>query len=178
MVNNGYDLSLGAGRAAGRSDLVAFGKTYIANPDLVQRLRQGGPFNEPDRSTFYGGGEKGYTDYPRAGVGLPAGRQHRLAQPAVGGGMVVALVPQRIDMHDGHGHGQLPHHQRVGHARHVQEVAWQHRQQVRAGHNPAPGEKLVDDEHHPALQPERGQRLIDKAVGRPEKLTSRWRAAQ
>ena len=43
---------------------MAFGKTYIANPDLVERLKQGGPFNPPDRTTFYGGGEKGYTDYP------------------------------------------------------------------------------------------------------------------
>jgi N-ethylmaleimide reductase len=46
------------------ADLVAFGKTYIANPDLVARLEQGGPFNEPDNKTFYGGGAKGYTDYP------------------------------------------------------------------------------------------------------------------
>ena len=64
MVNNGYDLTLAQSALNDGADLVAFGKTYIANPDLVQRLRQGGPFNEPDRSTFYGGGEKGYTDYP------------------------------------------------------------------------------------------------------------------
>jgi N-ethylmaleimide reductase len=43
---------------------VAFGKAYIANPDLVARLKAGGPFNTPDKTTFYGGGEKGYTDYP------------------------------------------------------------------------------------------------------------------
>lgn len=64
MVNNGYDLSLAQKALDDGADLVAFGRTYIANPDLVARLRQGGPFNEPDRATFYGGGAKGYTDYP------------------------------------------------------------------------------------------------------------------
>jgi N-ethylmaleimide reductase len=64
MVNNGYDLPLARQALQDGADLVAFGKPFIANPDLVERLRQGGPFNEPDRSTFYGGGEHGYTDYP------------------------------------------------------------------------------------------------------------------
>jgi N-ethylmaleimide reductase len=64
MVNNGYDLSLAQQAVEDGADLVAFGKTYIANPDLVARLKQGGPFNEPDKNTFYGGGAKGYTDYP------------------------------------------------------------------------------------------------------------------
>lgn len=64
MVNNGYDLSLAQNALNDGADLVAFGKTYIANPDLVTRLKQGGPFNEPDKTTFYGGGAKGYTDYP------------------------------------------------------------------------------------------------------------------
>ncbi|MGE0349689.1 alkene reductase [Hydrogenophaga sp.] len=64
MVNNGYDLALAQHALADGADLVAFGKTYIANPDLVARLKRGGPFNPPDRATFYGGGEKGYTDYP------------------------------------------------------------------------------------------------------------------
>ncbi len=64
MVNNGYDLAEAEKALADGADLVAFGKAFIANPDLVARLRRGGPFNEPDRSTFYGGGEKGYTDYP------------------------------------------------------------------------------------------------------------------
>ncbi len=69
MVNNGYDLALAAQALAAGADLIAFGKGFIANPDLTQRLRQGGPFNEPDRATFYGGGaaEKGYTDYPALG---------------------------------------------------------------------------------------------------------------
>ncbi|MGH8822650.1 MAG: alkene reductase [Rhodoferax sp.] len=64
MVNNGYDRSLAEQSLADGADLVAFGKLFIANPDLVQRLRRGAPFNEPDRSTFYGGGARGYTDYP------------------------------------------------------------------------------------------------------------------
>lgn len=65
MVNNGYDLALSDQALAGGADLVAFGKSFIANPDLGQRLRQNGPFNTPDRKTFYGGGDAGYTDYPR-----------------------------------------------------------------------------------------------------------------
>ena len=48
----------------GDGDAVAFGRLFIANPDLVTRLRDGQPFNEPDPSTFYGSGAKGYTDYP------------------------------------------------------------------------------------------------------------------
>ena len=48
----------------GRADLVAFGRLFIANPDLVERLRTGAALNEPDSSTFYGGDERGYTDYP------------------------------------------------------------------------------------------------------------------
>ena len=64
MVNNGYDLTLAQQALAGGADLVAFGKAYIANPDLVARLKAGGPFNTPDKTTFYGGGAAGYTDYP------------------------------------------------------------------------------------------------------------------
>ncbi|MBK1726091.1 alkene reductase [Halorhodospira neutriphila] len=50
---------------AGRLDLVSFGRPIIANPDLVERIRRNGPLNEWDSSTFYGGGERGYIDYPR-----------------------------------------------------------------------------------------------------------------
>ena len=65
MVNNGYDLALAEKVVAeGKADLVAFGKPFIANPDLVERLRRGAPLNEVDRDTLYGGGEKGYLDYP------------------------------------------------------------------------------------------------------------------
>jgi NADPH2 dehydrogenase len=48
----------------GQADLASFGKLFIANPDLVDRLRTGAPLNAPDPSTFYGGGAKGYVDYP------------------------------------------------------------------------------------------------------------------
>ncbi|UEM06505.1 alkene reductase [Skermanella rosea] len=51
-------------RETGEADLVAFGRPFIANPDLVERLRINAPLNEPDRDTFYGGGAEGYTDYP------------------------------------------------------------------------------------------------------------------
>ncbi|MFG1348549.1 alkene reductase [Xanthobacter autotrophicus] len=65
MVNNGYDRELAQSViGAGKADLVAFGKPFISNPDLVERLRRDAPLNEPDRDTFYGGGAKGYTDYP------------------------------------------------------------------------------------------------------------------
>ena len=49
---------------SGAADLVAFGRAFIANPDLVERLRTGADLNTPDASTFYGGGAAGYTDYP------------------------------------------------------------------------------------------------------------------
>jgi N-ethylmaleimide reductase len=64
MVNNGYDLALAEQALARGADLVAFGKAFIANPDLVRRLRERAPLNAPDRSTFYGGGARGYIDYP------------------------------------------------------------------------------------------------------------------
>jgi N-ethylmaleimide reductase len=48
----------------GRIDLVAYGRRFLANPDLPRRLAEGAPLNEPVRETFYGGGAEGYTDYP------------------------------------------------------------------------------------------------------------------
>ncbi|MEU5895336.1 alkene reductase [Streptomyces venezuelae] len=48
----------------GTADIVAFGALFLANPDLPARLKAGGPYNTPDRATYYGGTEKGYTDYP------------------------------------------------------------------------------------------------------------------
>lgn len=47
-----------------RGDLIAFGRPFLANPDLVARLRQDAPLNAPDEATFYVPGAKGYTDYP------------------------------------------------------------------------------------------------------------------
>jgi len=65
MVNNGYDAALAEDAiASGRADLVAFGKSFICMPDLAERIRRGGPWAELDKSTMYGGGAKGYTDYP------------------------------------------------------------------------------------------------------------------
>ena len=64
MVNNGYDKTLAEKAVADGADLVAFGRPFIANPDLVRRLREDAAMNTPDQTTFYGGGVKGYTDYP------------------------------------------------------------------------------------------------------------------
>lgn len=52
--------------ASGSADLIAFGRSFIANPDLVARLRAGQPLNRYDRATFYSGGATGYIDYPTA----------------------------------------------------------------------------------------------------------------
>jgi N-ethylmaleimide reductase len=65
IANNGYDFALATKVLdAGAADLIAFGKPFISNPDLVERLKQGASLNEWDKTTFYGGGAKGYTDYP------------------------------------------------------------------------------------------------------------------
>ncbi|QEV17435.1 alkene reductase [Streptomyces alboniger] len=48
----------------GTADLITFGALFLANPDLPARLKAKGPYNTPDQATFYGGTEKGYTDYP------------------------------------------------------------------------------------------------------------------
>nr|WP_223807575.1 alkene reductase [Pseudanabaena sp. UWO311] len=65
ITAGGYNLETGnAAIASGAADLVAFGRLYIANPDLVERFAANAPLNTPDRNTFYGGDEKGYTDYP------------------------------------------------------------------------------------------------------------------
>jgi N-ethylmaleimide reductase len=65
MVNNGYTRAMALEAvSSGAADLVAFGKPFIANPDLGRRLREGAPLNTPDNKTFYGGSGAGYTDYP------------------------------------------------------------------------------------------------------------------
>ena len=68
IVNNGYDRRGAATAiAAGDADLVAFGRLFIANPDLVRRLREDAPLNALDAGTLYGGDAHGYTDYPVLG---------------------------------------------------------------------------------------------------------------
>lgn len=65
IANGGYDRERAlAALESGHADLVSFGVLYLANPDLVERFRRAAPLNRPDRSTFYGGSERGYTDYP------------------------------------------------------------------------------------------------------------------
>lgn len=66
MANNGYDLESG-NRAIeqGNADMVAYGKLFIANPDLPERFAKNLSLNTPDQATFYVGDEKGYIDYPK-----------------------------------------------------------------------------------------------------------------
>jgi N-ethylmaleimide reductase len=65
IVNNGYTRAMAIDAVGGgAADLVAFGKPFISNPDLVRRLREGAPLAELNKLTLYGGGAEGYTDYP------------------------------------------------------------------------------------------------------------------
>ena len=65
MANLGYDKARGnAAIASGQADAIAFGVPFITNPDLVERYKTDAPLNAADEATFYGGNEKGYTDYP------------------------------------------------------------------------------------------------------------------
>ncbi|GGB11549.1 alkene reductase [Brucella endophytica] len=73
IANNGYDLELAKSRLAeDKADLFAFGHHFIANPDLVERLKTGTPLAQMNPATIYGGGAEGYTDYPAAIVTAPA----------------------------------------------------------------------------------------------------------
>lgn len=65
MLNNGYNFTLAKQAVeSGQADLISFGRLFISNPDLVERLRLGTLLTAPDTTTFYGGDEHGYTDYP------------------------------------------------------------------------------------------------------------------
>ncbi len=65
MTNSGYDLArASAALGANQADMVSFGVPFLANPDLPARFAKGAALNTPDQATFYGGSEKGYTDYP------------------------------------------------------------------------------------------------------------------
>lgn len=74
MANNGYNRQMAIDAvASGRVDLVSFGRLFIANPDLVERLSKDAPLNKlMDQETFYGGGAHGYTDYPSLQQNCPA----------------------------------------------------------------------------------------------------------
>ena len=70
IANNGYTREMAiAAIEESRADMIAFGKLFISNPDLVERLRSGAPLNGEDKATWYGGGAKGYTDYPTMAQG-------------------------------------------------------------------------------------------------------------
>jgi N-ethylmaleimide reductase len=65
ILSGGYDRARAdADLAAGKGELVAFGRAYLANPDLPERLRVGAPLNPPDFALFYTPGPEGYLDYP------------------------------------------------------------------------------------------------------------------
>ncbi len=65
ILAGGFDRdSAQAAIASGQADLIGFGRPFLANPDLVERLKAGAALNAPDMGTFYTPGEKGYTDYP------------------------------------------------------------------------------------------------------------------
>ena len=67
IANNGYDRAMALDAvASNRADAVAIGRPFIANPDLVERLRDDLPWAAPHKESFYGGGAEGYTDYPAA----------------------------------------------------------------------------------------------------------------
>lgn len=65
MANNRYDKALAEeALESGQADLVSFGRPFIGNPDLVQRLRDGSPLVDAPKETYYGGDDKGYSDWP------------------------------------------------------------------------------------------------------------------
>jgi N-ethylmaleimide reductase len=65
MANGGYNRATGEEELQkGIAKMISYGTLFLANPDLPKRFEMNTPLNQPDRNTFYGGGEKGYTDYP------------------------------------------------------------------------------------------------------------------
>jgi N-ethylmaleimide reductase len=68
LAAGGYDkVGAEAALAGGQADAVAFGRFFISNPDLPKRFETGAALTPYDRATFYGGGAKGYVDYPSLG---------------------------------------------------------------------------------------------------------------
>jgi N-ethylmaleimide reductase len=75
IVNGGYDGPRGKEAILKQdADAVAYGRAFLANPDLPRRLELGVPLNEPDQQTFYGGDGRGYTDYPSLSGDLTVSR--------------------------------------------------------------------------------------------------------
>jgi len=65
IINSDYHLEdASIALASGRADAIAFGRPFLANPDLVARLKANAPLNKADPETFYTQGSEGYTDYP------------------------------------------------------------------------------------------------------------------
>jgi N-ethylmaleimide reductase len=65
VANGGYDAERGERAVSdGSTDAVAYGRLFLANPDLPTRFSRRGPLNVPDTGSFYGGDERGYIDYP------------------------------------------------------------------------------------------------------------------
>jgi len=65
FANGGFTKEAGEKLLAeGGADAIVYGKLFLANPDLPERFRRDAPLNQPDQSTFYAQGERGYTDYP------------------------------------------------------------------------------------------------------------------
>jgi N-ethylmaleimide reductase len=72
VANGGYDAERGEHAVSdGFADAVAYGRLFLANPDLPKRLSRRGPLNEPDHGSFYGGDEHGYIDYPEWANDIP-----------------------------------------------------------------------------------------------------------
>jgi len=68
ILSDGYDAARAeSDLAAGKGNLIAVGRPFLANPDLVARWKAGAAVNTPDMNTFYTPGPKGYTDYPTLG---------------------------------------------------------------------------------------------------------------
>jgi N-ethylmaleimide reductase len=71
ILAGGYDqASAERALAEGRGDIIAFGRLFIANPDLPERFAQGAELNTPQQASFFGGGAGGYTDYPALAASL------------------------------------------------------------------------------------------------------------
>jgi len=83
----GQNFDLEQGISHGDFDLAGFGRAFLANPDLPKRFAAGASLNEVDRATMYGGGAKGYVDYPfldaaPSGAGAPPAALEVVAAPA------------------------------------------------------------------------------------------------